>query len=194
MSLRRSRGIHAARPTPRRLRSACTQVAIGVVWTIAYEDQDQDQDQVQWQRQSPRAVNAEPVAVRLAGGGVRKIATAGKPDCYRGVCVAEILGLNTNPSDVSPRDRIRTTDHCSLLILLLSARKSRRHKSRLGCRPNAGGAPWAERHGCRESRPPPWMADGGGPTERRRSEGIPTKEEPNQEQGLFGYFFGSWKK
>jgi hypothetical protein len=32
-----SRGIHAARPTPRRLRSACTQVAMGVVWTIAYE-------------------------------------------------------------------------------------------------------------------------------------------------------------
>ncbi|RJX82772.1 hypothetical protein D3M70_04310 [Pseudomonas sp. LS-2] len=124
-----SRGIHAARPTERRLRSACTQVAMGVVWTIAYEDQDQDQDQdqVQWQRQSPRAVNAEPVAVRLAGGGVRKIATAGKPDCYRVVCVAEILGLNTNPSDVSPRDRIRTTDHCSLLILLPSARKSRHH-------------------------------------------------------------------
>jgi hypothetical protein len=30
-----SRGIHAARPTPRHLRSACTQVAIGVVWEIA---------------------------------------------------------------------------------------------------------------------------------------------------------------
>ena len=27
------------------------------------------------------------------------------------------------------------------------------------------------------------------PTERERSEGIPTKEEPNQEHGLFGYFF-----
>ncbi|OQR26494.1 hypothetical protein BWR59_30945 [Pseudomonas sp. Bc-h] len=31
-----SRGIHAARPTPRHLRSACTQVAIGVVWDIAH--------------------------------------------------------------------------------------------------------------------------------------------------------------
>ncbi|OQR29768.1 hypothetical protein BWR59_20120 [Pseudomonas sp. Bc-h] len=31
-----SRGIHAARPTPRRLRSACTQVAICVVWDIAH--------------------------------------------------------------------------------------------------------------------------------------------------------------
>jgi hypothetical protein len=62
---------------------------------------------------------------------------------------------------------------CSLLILilLLSARQFRRHKSRLGCRLNAGDVEWAERHGCRESRPPPWMADGGVPTERRRSEG-----------------------
>jgi hypothetical protein len=32
MSWRRSRGIHAARPTARRLRSACTQVAIGGEW------------------------------------------------------------------------------------------------------------------------------------------------------------------
>ena len=29
-----SRGIHAAPPTPRHLRSACTQVAIGVVWDL----------------------------------------------------------------------------------------------------------------------------------------------------------------
>jgi hypothetical protein len=36
-----SRGIHAARPTARRLRSACTQVAICVVRTGAHEDQDQ---------------------------------------------------------------------------------------------------------------------------------------------------------
>uniref|UniRef100_A0A7C1X8A5 Uncharacterized protein n=1 Tax=Pseudomonas graminis TaxID=158627 RepID=A0A7C1X8A5_9PSED len=34
MSWRRSRRIHAARPTPRRLRSACTKVAFGVVWTF----------------------------------------------------------------------------------------------------------------------------------------------------------------
>jgi hypothetical protein len=85
-------------------------------------------------------------------------------------------------SGVSHRDRV-TPNTEWLLILLLSARQIRRHKSRLGCRLNAGGVEWAERHGCRESRPPPWMADGGGPTERRRSEGIPTKEEPNQEPG-----------
>jgi hypothetical protein len=75
------------------------------------------------------------------------------------------------------------TDHCSLLILLLSARHPRHHKSRLGCRLNAGGAQWAERHGCRESAVRTWMSVRRGPTERRRSEGIPTKEEPNQEPG-----------
>jgi hypothetical protein len=41
MSWQRSRGIHAARPTARRLRLACTQVAIGGVWTIASEKQKQ---------------------------------------------------------------------------------------------------------------------------------------------------------
>jgi hypothetical protein len=70
-----------------------------------------------------------------------------------------------------PQGSRGTPELRSLLILLLSARYPRRHRSRLGCRLNAGGAQWAERHGCRESRPPPWMADGGGPTERRRSEG-----------------------
>jgi len=39
MSLRRSRGIPAARPTERHLRSACTQVAICGVWSIAHKDQ-----------------------------------------------------------------------------------------------------------------------------------------------------------
>jgi hypothetical protein len=84
-----------------------------------------------------------------------------------------------------PQEMRQDGQLCSLLILSLplSARQFRRHKSRLGCRLSAGDVEWAERHGCRESRPPPWMADGGGPTERRRSEGIPTKKEPNQEPG-----------
>jgi hypothetical protein len=74
---------------------------------------------------------------------------------------------------------------CSLLILILplSARQFRRHKSRLGCRPNAGGVEWAERHGCRESAARTWMSVRRGPTERRRSEGTATKEPPNQEPG-----------
>jgi hypothetical protein len=53
-----------------------------------------------------------------------------------------------------------------------STRKFRHHKTRLGCRLNAGGAQWAERHGCRESAARTWMSVQRGPTERRRSEGI----------------------
>jgi hypothetical protein len=74
-------------------------------------------------------------------------------------------------SGVSHRDGGKLPELCSLLILLLSARKSRHHISRLGCRPNAGGAQWAERHGCRESAARTWMSVQRGPTERRRSEG-----------------------
>jgi hypothetical protein len=37
-----SRGIHAARPTPRHLRSACTQVAICGVWAVARLKQEQE--------------------------------------------------------------------------------------------------------------------------------------------------------
>ncbi|OQR28815.1 hypothetical protein BWR59_21190 [Pseudomonas sp. Bc-h] len=101
-----SRGIHAARPTPRRLRSACTQVAFCGVWAMAYEDQDQDQDQRQRQRQrqSPRAVNAEPVAVRLAGGSDLPYATAGKPDGYR---VRGVLGVKFT-TKLHGRSRIRS--------------------------------------------------------------------------------------
>ncbi len=59
---------------------------------------------------------------------------------------------------------------------------------RLGCfcgvrplvRPSGGSAQLATRHGCRVSRPRPWMADGGGPTEQDRSEGMPSLgEAPN---------------
>jgi len=71
---------------------------------------------------------------------------------------------------------------CFKALLIFIRKKSSRRQTRLGCRLNAGLAPWAERHGCRESRPPPWMADGGGPTERDRSEGTPRNEGPSQEQ------------
>jgi hypothetical protein len=89
-----------------------------------------------------------------------------------------------------PQGSRETPELRSLLILLLSARQFGRHKSRLGCRLNAGVAQWAERHGCRESRPPPWMADGGGPTERRRSEGTRgTRAQPGASTlGYLGCF------
>jgi hypothetical protein len=84
-----------------------------------------------------------------------------------------------------PQELGRDGQPCSLLILilLLSARKFRRHKSRLGCRLNAGDVEWAERHGCRESAARTWMSVRRGPTERRRSEGTSTKSRPNREPG-----------
>jgi hypothetical protein len=91
-----------------------------------------------------------------------------------------------------PQELRQDGQPCSLLILilLLSARQFRHYKSRLGCRLNAGVVEWAERHGCRESRPPPWMADGGGPTERRRSEGTRgTRAQPGASTlGYLGCF------
>jgi hypothetical protein len=53
---------------------------------------------------------ANPVAVRLAGGGVRKIATAGKPDCYRAGSAATLAVLCS-----------ALLCFCSALLLLCSA-------------------------------------------------------------------------
>jgi hypothetical protein len=50
-------------------------------------------------------------------------------------------------------------------------------------RPSGGSAQWATRHGCRVSRARPWMADRGGPTERDRSEGMPSLGEAPNERG-----------
>jgi hypothetical protein len=57
-------------------------------------------------------------------------------------------------SGVSHRDRGKLPELRSLLILLLSTRQSRRHPARLGCRLNAGGVEWAERHECRSAACP----------------------------------------
>ena len=59
----------------------------------------------------------------------------------------------------------------------------------LSQRPNAGVAQGAPRQGCRGSRPRPWMADGGGPPEQCRSEGMPSLgEAPNGGAKPFGSF------
>ncbi|TBN30907.1 hypothetical protein EYC95_30060 [Pseudomonas sp. BGI-2] len=50
-------------------------------------------------------------------------------------------------------------------------------------RPSGGSAQWATRHGCRVSRPRPWMADGSGPTEQDRSEGMPSHSEAPSVRG-----------
>jgi hypothetical protein len=84
-----------------------------------------------------------------SGGSVDNFITDPPPRCRR--------DLRRLPQELRQDGQL-----CSLLILilLLSARQSRRHKSRLGCRLNAGV-----------------------PTERRRSEGTLTKEAPNRELG-----------
>jgi hypothetical protein len=117
---------------------------------------------------------ANPVAVRLAGGGVRKIATAGMPGCYRAGSAATLALLcSTFALFCSVLLLLCSCSALALLCpaLLLSARRLRQHKTRLGCRLNAGVAQWAERHGCRESAARTWMSVRRVPTERRRSEG-----------------------
>ncbi|TDV56889.1 hypothetical protein EC919_102261 [Pseudomonas graminis] len=71
---------------------------------------------------------------------------------------------------------------CSALLLIFIHKRLSHRQSRLGCRLNVGSAEWAEPHGCGERAVGTWMSVRRGPTERDRSEGIPTKEEPNQEQ------------
>ena len=56
-------------------------------------------------------------------------------------------------------------------------------------RPSGGSAQWATRHGCRVSRPRPWMADGGGPPEQCLRYGMPSLgEAPNGGAKPFGSF------
>jgi hypothetical protein len=59
-------------------------------------------------------------------------------------------------------------------------------------RPSGGSAQWATRHGCRVSRPRPWMADGGGPTEQDRSEGMPSLSEAPNERGRSPWLLGAF--
>jgi hypothetical protein len=54
MALRRWLGVLPRSPAPRRLRSACAQVAIGGVCEVCVEQQEQDQDQDQDQDQEQR--------------------------------------------------------------------------------------------------------------------------------------------
>ena len=76
-----SRGIHAARPTARRLRSACTQVAICGVWACSHL-RARARARATAGSGSGSAV-LSLVAVRPAGGSDFSYACAGKLDCYR---------------------------------------------------------------------------------------------------------------
>ncbi|SEE70669.1 hypothetical protein SAMN04490194_3629 [Pseudomonas migulae] len=59
-------------------------------------------------------------------------------------------------------------------------------------RPSGGSAQWATRQGCRVSRPRPWMADGGGPTEQDRNEGMASLSEPPNERGKSLWLLGAF--
>ena len=82
---------------------------------------------------------------------------------------------------------------CAALLIFIHKRLKHR-KTRLGCRLNAGLAQWAEPHGCGESAVRTGMSVRRGPTEQDRSEGTPRHEGPNQEQSVFGYFWGALAK
>ena len=62
------------------------------------------------------------------------------------------------------------TAQSALWLLIFTPQPARHHKMRLGCRLNAGGVEWVERHGCRESAVRTWMSVRRVPTERRRIE------------------------
>ena len=54
---------------------------------------------------------------------------------------------------------------CFEALLIFIRKKLSHHKSRLGCRLNAGLAEWAEPHGCGERAVRTWMSVRRGPTE-----------------------------
>jgi hypothetical protein len=177
----RDRGIHAARPTPRRLRLACTRVAFGGVWAIALEKQNQ-KPVLNMSQDVRRAFDS------AEGVGARLPAICRAPAANPMYAVYQIqpsrltlLPLRGRSRD-KPRsyisgdvstidDRIKNARSVSSSPRCSCTRQSRHRKTRLGCRPNAGDAEWVERHGCRESAVRTWMSVRRAPTERRRSAG-----------------------
>jgi hypothetical protein len=126
---------------------------------------------------TPNAVgDAEVVRQQRSGGSVDNFITDPPPRPNRGPYRRYLRRL--------PQEMRQDGQLCSLLILilLLSARRSRHHISRLGCRLNAGDVEWVERHGCRESAAGHGCPFGAGP---RSVAGVREPEErgPNQEPG-----------
>jgi len=92
------------------------------------------------------------------------------------------------PPDAFPAKAGPTMSSSSPLPLPLPflRKKSRHHKTRLGCRPSAGFAQWAEPHGCGESAVRTWMSVRRGPTEQDRSEGT-RRRRAKPGAGTLGY-------
>jgi hypothetical protein len=99
---------------------------------------------------------------------------------YREKCNADKSGVREMDARTENAMSVSSSQHCSC------ARQSRHRKTRLGCRPNAGDAEWAERHGCRESAARTWMSVQRGPTERRRSAGS-RRRRAKPGAGTLGY-------
>ena len=109
---------------------------------------------------------------QLFGGGVNAFASKLAP-------TSPPVSLARNPALIRPRSAFD--------LLLIFIRKRLKHRqSRLGCRPNADDAEWAERHGCRESAARTWMSVRRGPTELRRSEGT-RRRRAKPGASTFGY-------
>jgi len=135
--------------------------------------------------------NASRNALRhFHGLNVRRLRDAERPGRYshaeRGNDQSRSVPSDVFPAKAGPTKSTRClvgpASAGKLLILIFMHSQPRRQQSRLGCRPNADDAEWAEPHGCGESAVRTWMSVRRGPTERRRSEGTPRYEGPNQEQ------------
>ena len=92
-----------------------------------------------------------------------------KPDTPHAQVLLPVPGSSRASSLLRLRQNQKQS--CKLLLLLLLLlifipRKSRHHKTRLGCRLNAGGALWVERHGCRESAARTWISFSAGAVEK----------------------------
>jgi hypothetical protein len=210
-----SRGIHAARPTERDLRSACTQVAIGVVWAFGVGRSKTDQEQIKSRSRTEQTLRTCGSELAHEGGGtsnrylvfvIKHSRASSLPQ--GGGLSAEMLAPELASSRLKPvlQSTAYTCGIASdcrtgfsreavdlLLILIFICKRLSHRQTRLGCRLNGGLVEWAEPHGCGESAVRTWMSVRRGPTERDRSEGTPRHEGPNQEQALL-LTFGAFQK
>ncbi|MDR6929538.1 hypothetical protein J2Y56_005620, partial [Pseudomonas sp. BE134] len=156
------RGILAAVPPTQSLRSASGKGAT---------DQDQDQKPKQQQQQRQRQD--------------QKLREQARSHSWTGYIPERLVGCQAafagRPVPTMDRRTAFAFHHSTGRALARLQLLMLRHRPLE--RPSGGSAQWATRQGCRVSRPRPWMADGGGPTEQDRSEGMPSLGEAPNERG-----------